>query len=101
MTVLRTPVFRIHQCMDPDPKNADRVGIYATATIEHQELGVVTTVKTSGVWNVETTRNGKNERRLFNKELEKLWTVLRSFGYDLSDMTPTETEGGTTGKPAS
>ena len=90
MSVLRTPVFRIHQCMDPDPKNANRVGVYARATIEHQEIGVVTTVETAGVWNVETTRNGKHERKLFNKELEKLWTVLRSFGYDLSDMTPTD-----------
>jgi len=101
MTVLRTPVFRIHQCMDPDPKNADRVGVYASATIEHQEIGVVTTVKTAGVWDVATSRDGKHERKLFNEELEKLWTVLRSFGYDPSDMTPTEAEEVTTRTPAS
>ena len=101
MTILRTPVFRIHQCVDPDPENANRVGVYARATIEHQEIGVVTTVQTAGVWNVQTTNDGKHERSLFNKELEKLWTVLRSFSYNLSDMTPTETQDRTSGTPSS
>lgn len=73
--------------MEPDPDNPDRVGVYAQATIEHKEIGVTTTVRTAGVWNTRSTTDGKHERRLFNDELVKLWTVLRSYGYDPTDMT--------------
>lgn len=58
------------------------------------------TVETTGAHDVRPSKNGKREQMVFKTELEKLWVVLRSFGYHPTDMTPRQAPGARPGTRA-